>query len=176
MSLRDKIISIFNKHGSLSSEELKEILEKEHKITRSKRTIQRHIQEKIDEGILIPNRPLGREQTYSLRSNKVEKTEISNYLIKRFWREEEEIEKEYLYGDPLQTYRKARLLWLKLPSPFKEKLSSTFEQVNAELKKAKRIDNYITMMNQAKYLKKSGIPLIIHDMARILHEMEGVES
>jgi hypothetical protein len=103
------------------------------------------------------------------------KIAIPEHLIERFWREEEEIEKENLHGDPYRAYQKAKLLWFKLSSPFKEKLQPTFNEVEEGLKKAKSIDLYLTQIRQAAYLKHKGIPLIVYDISRILHEMEGVK-
>lgn len=175
MSLSDIIISIFKKHGSLSSKEVKEILEQEYNIKRNLRTIQRHIQALLDNGKVIPEKSLGREQKYSLQGDTNKKTEISGYLIKRFWREEEEIEKEVIYGELFRAYRKAELLWLKLPSPYKQKLTEHFKTANASLQNIKTQDPYFRGVQQLKLLRNT-MPIIIERLASILYEMEGKEE
>lgn len=175
MSLSDIIISIFKKHGSLSSKEVKEILEQEYNIKRSLRTVQRHIQTLLDNGKVIPEKSLGREQKYSLQDDTNKKTEISGYLIKRFWREEEEIEKDVIYGKHFRAYRKAELLRLKLPSPYKQELSEYFKTASTSLQNIKAYDPYFIGVLQLKLLRII-MPFIIERLASILYEMEGKED
>ena len=106
-----------------------------------------------------------------------EKTAISDYLIERFWREEEEIEKENINDNPSGALEKAEFLRVKLPSPYKEKLSSAFQKVNKEFAKVEGVDLYTTMVAEYNYLKNVGVPFIIESISSVLHEMEkeGVE-
>ena len=65
MSLNDKILEIYTKGGHLSTEDVTRILKDKYQIDRSPRSIQRHVIELIEEGELTPDKPKGREQTYS---------------------------------------------------------------------------------------------------------------
>jgi len=58
---------------------------------------------------------------------------IKQYLIKRFWKEEEQIENENLYGDPVRAYNKAVFLIMKLPEPYKQQLAEPLKQQKKHL-------------------------------------------
>lgn len=66
MSLNDKILEIIENWGCLSTEEITRVLKEQCQIDKSPRTIQRHIRQLVEEGELTPDKPRGREQTYSL--------------------------------------------------------------------------------------------------------------
>lgn len=134
----------------------------------------------LDAEVLLPDKSVGREQTYSLKRAFVnERTEISSYLLKRFWREEEEIEKELIYGDSWRAFRKAYLLWIKLPKPYKVKLSAAFKKAHEELKRVERgrfipplKDSYQISMEQRAILRSSIIPDLVKEISQVLHDME----
>ena len=174
MSLSDKIIELFKEHTSLSTRNVKKLLKEKYDISRTQRTIQRHIQKLVAEGTLIPNKPLGREQTYSLKTDKPdEKREVTAYLIKRFWREEEEIEKECLFGNQLRAYQRARFLIMKFPKEYRNKLLTDISELDEELKKAESGDPLITYLKQESILKSGkGMGLLLIKISDTLHEME----
>lgn len=66
MSLNDKILEIYEEQEHLSTEDVTRILKEKHQIDRSPRSIQRHIRELVKQGELTPDKPRGREQTYSV--------------------------------------------------------------------------------------------------------------
>lgn len=110
---------------------------------------------------------------YPSKNESQEQAIIPKYLIERFWKEEEEIEKENIYGDPFKAHEKARLLWLKLPSPIKENLQQTFDEVQKGLSlRASQMQYlyYRRVSNQATYLKNTGIPLIVREIAKALND------
>jgi len=180
MSLSDIIIKIFEEHGSLSSREVLEIIKQNHKkygIQRipSYRNVQRYIGKYVEEGILKPEPPIGREQKYSLTTKEERKKQLQTYLIKRFWKEEEQIENEYLYGNPIRAYKKAVLLIMKLPEPYKQRLFEPLEQVITELNKINKlfVANEIgKMLKKREFLGKDGVPYLIEKIAEQLHKMQ----
>lgn len=66
MSLNDKILEIYEEREHLSTEDVTRILKEKYQIDRNPRTIQRHVTELIKQGELAPDKPRGREQTYSV--------------------------------------------------------------------------------------------------------------
>jgi hypothetical protein len=182
MSLRDKILKLFQEQGPLSTEEVRKLLKEKYKIERNKRTIQHHVQKLIDDGKLDFDKPLGREQTYSLKSStQEEKDKVTGYLLKRFWREEEKIENEAVHGDPLDALLKAELLWKKLPSPFKEKLAPTFDTASKEFVRYYKSLKYPFQLGtfeekKAKlhgYVRGKIIPNLVECVCAALNELEG---
>lgn len=107
-----------------------------------------------------------------------ERTLIQNYLIERFWREEEQIEKEYVEGNPFKAYEKANFLRLKLPEKHQKKLIPIFEEVAQEIRKISlkqgltRIDDLEKPFKINRYLREVGIPILIEKISSILREME----
>jgi len=174
MSLSDKILDIFSKHKSLSSTQLQRILAEEYGEKRTLRTIQRYISRLVDEGKIFPNPPVGREQTYSLRTEKVdEKYEITSYLLKRFWREEEEIEKELVYGNPTRAYRKAKLLWLKFHNKYKQIAYPTLKEITERLKKINKEENIdFYRIQRTRSMLNRYLPVLISKISETLYEME----
>lgn len=183
MSLSDVILRIFQEHGSLSSKQVLEIIrqnQSKYKIKRAPtlRTIQRYISNLLREGILKPEPPVGREQKYSL-TGKEERVSFQSYLAKKFRKELEEAEIEYLYGDIFRAYRKVKILALSLPEPYKQQVKPAIEKIDEELEKIElkaRVSPY-TILNkrlaQEEYLADKGIPELIEIMNEVLYKMEG---
>jgi len=180
MSLSDIILKIFKEHGSISSRNVLEIIKQNQQKYRIRkiptlRTIQRYIRKYVEEGILKPDLPIGREQTYSLTTKEERKKQLQTYLIKRFWKEEEQIENENLYGDPVRAYNKALFLIVKLPEPYKRQLIEPLKQVKTELN---RINNnrfltvYRKMLMKHEYLQTKGVPYLIERIAEQLYKMQ----
>jgi len=177
MSLSDIIIKIFEEHGSLSSREVLEIIKQNQKtygIQRipSLRTIQRHIQKYVEEGVLKPEPPIGREQKYSLTTKEERKKQLQTYLIKRFWNHLEAIEQLYLQRDIFGAYKAADLLIRRLPNPHKQKLKKLIENIEETSKKALEKDNpYIRIIHKYNLLANL-MPTIIEAISDTLHEMQ----
>ena len=190
MSLSDIILKIFKEHGSLSSRQVLEILrqnQQKYGIKRlpSLRTIQRHISNFLRQGILKPEPPIGREQKYSLATEQ-EKTSLQAYLTRQFRKELEEVKTEYLYGNISRAYRKAKLLALSLPEPYKQQLKPTIEEIDKKLEKIKReIEqtasqpyqivsplNLVIRHSQEEYLAETAIPKLIEKINEQLYKMQ----
>ena len=180
MSLSDIILKIFKEHGSLSSRNVLEIIKQNQQKYRIRkiptlRTIQRHIRKYVEEGILKPDPPIGREQTYSLTTKEERKKQLQTYLIKRFWKEEEQIETENLYGDPVRAYNKAVFLILKLPEPYKQRLSEPLKQIKTKLNRINNnpfIIEYRRMLMKHDYLQTKAVPKLIEKINEQLYQMQ----
>jgi len=180
MSLSDIIIKIFEEHGSLSSRNVLEIIKQNQQKYRIRkiptlRTIQRYIRKYVEEGILKPDPPIGREQTYSLTTKEERKKQLQTYLIKRFWKEEEQIENENLYGDPIRAYNKALFLIVKLPDSYKQQLTEPLKQVKTELNKINNelfLTEYRKMLRKREFLQTKGVPYLIEKIAEQLYKMQ----
>lgn len=101
---------------------------------------------------------------------------LKEYLLKRFWKEEEEIEHELIYGNPIRAYNKAFLLILKLPEPYRQRVEKALNIVEEELRK---IDNDPNLFNfEQKNMKKrwllaegGGCSFLIDKIVQQLYEM-----
>ncbi|MEM3459199.1 MAG: hypothetical protein QXN36_01235 [Candidatus Bathyarchaeia archaeon] len=170
---KERIKEFLREFGALSTTQLTNKINEKYQLHYNKKTIQRDISELMLEGCVKPNPPIGREQTYSLPEKSNTKT-VSTYLLTRLWREEEEIEKLNLYNESVRAYMKARLLWLKLPSPFKQKLSPAFKKVSEALASisAESLLFDIRELRKIRYLREIGIPFLIENISLVLHEIE----
>jgi len=132
MSLNDKILTLFEKYGSLSSERVKSLLKTEYKIEKTLRTIQRHIAELVKEEKLISNPSIRREQTYAV--NRKNPSSISDFFLSKFWDELFKIRDE-LYAhksedtlaDSWDSFYRLRSLVRMLPEDIKEEIKPRIE-------------------------------------------------
>ncbi len=140
MTLSDKVRMIIETHGSLSSEMVKHYLERDFKINKSRRQVQRMIKELVEENVIVPNATFGRSQTYSISRDVP--SAISNLFLGRFWEELFEIRedlikkresKDPLTDDPLadffDTFRKLRSLVKMLPKDVQVKIKIKMEKM-----------------------------------------------
>ena len=100
---------------------------------------------------------------------------IRQYLIKRFWKEEEQIENENLYGDPVRAYNKAVFLILKLPEPYKQRLSEPLKQIKTKLNRINNnpfIIEYRRMLMKHDYLQTKAVPKLIEKINEQLYQMQ----
>ncbi len=103
---------------------------------------------------------------------------IDQYMIRRLWEEEREIEREWHSGDQFKAYDKAFALGLKLRKPYKKQFFEALKAVNQELEKIAFIyrDSQLAYLDirakQANYLKRTGNPALIEKICSILHKME----
>jgi arginine repressor len=131
LSLQDKIVKILKKHGALSSEEIKAILEKENEIDKSVKTVQRKLSTLIKNGI-VKAIPLGRELKYSL--DKEAPSAISDFFLNKFWSELFRIRQELVYHEnPGEAFVKLRSLLRMLPEGIKKKIVADIEKANLQL-------------------------------------------
>jgi len=100
---------------------------------------------------------------------------IRQNLIKRFWKEEEQIENENLYGDPVRAYNKAVFLILKLPEPYKQRLSEPLKQIKTKLNRINNnpfIIEYRRMLMKHDYLQTKAVPKLIEKINEQLYQMQ----
>ena len=103
---------------------------------------------------------------------------IRQYLIKRFWQEEREIEEEWHYGNYLTAYKKAMALAMKLWEPYREKLieeiGSIGEKLKARINSASKIvkNRHKIRKIGREYLEVEGMPQLIKVISQVLHEIE----
>ena len=134
MSLSDKILILFEKYGSLSSERVKFLLKDEYKVEKTIRTVQRHIAELVKMKKLIRNPSIKREQTYTV--NRKEPPFVSDFFLSRFWDELFEIRKELhkpkdQFSSGWDAFYKLRSLVRMLPKNLKEKIMPSIENFEA---------------------------------------------
>ncbi|MCP8309696.1 MAG: hypothetical protein H3Z53_04740 [archaeon] len=98
-----------------------------------------------------------------------QKSVVAEYLLRRFWRQEEEIEKDLL--SPLhwtRAFENANFLYEALPSPYKEKAYACFNAYKEprELADSKRLANGL------RYQTWAFTKHMLQCIVAILHEME----
>jgi uncharacterized protein (DUF2249 family) len=127
MSLNDKLIKAFRQHGALSSAEATQIINQKDPHPISKRTVQRHIEQMMSEGVLKQNAIGGREQSYSFCREKP--SSISDFFLNRFWNELFKV-REVLHspeGGANLAYLQLRSLVKILPKHMRTKLQDEVE-------------------------------------------------
>jgi len=169
MSLSDKIKELIGKQGLLSSKEITTELEKRFGIQKKQRTIQRHIQFLVDSGELIPVSGIEREIKYKLMGETENgKKEITSYLLKRYWNQEQKIE-EMIISNPRNANIMLDVFMKTLPPKYKDKLHSYInnflEQAQKQWKCSLNCSECVS--NQECYLSN-----YIEGVCSILHEME----
>jgi hypothetical protein len=87
-ALYDKILDLFQRHGILTNERVKYLLEKDFEIVVSLRTIQRHTAALVKDKELIPTTPKGRSQSYKIKSEQLSNpTGLSQFFQDKIWAE-----------------------------------------------------------------------------------------
>ena len=125
MSLSDKILNLYEKYGALSSERVTFLLEKDYKLRRNIRTIQREIS-KLVKGKKLISLPLkGREQTYELFRK--QPSALSSVFLSRIWDEIFAIRKELhcpekQFDKNWENFFRLRSLVQLLPEDFKRNI------------------------------------------------------
>lgn len=126
--LRDKIIEVLRRYGALSTHQVTKIVNKEHGFRYNKKTIERRIAELKTEGKVVPNPPMGREQTYSAsRKPRL----VSEFFINQFWKNLDVIRNENASKDSLTAFFRLRSLIKMYPE--------LFEELKLDIEKTQRI-------------------------------------
>lgn len=81
---KDKILDVLRRYVALSTTQITRIVNKRYAFHFNKKTIERDIADLKKEGKVVPNPPIGREQTYSI-SRKPRR--VSEFFINEFWKD-----------------------------------------------------------------------------------------
>ena len=196
MSLGDKTLQaiqeikqILEKHGKNGWLRLKECEKLFVKLNPHEKSLTRHrrfyrLVKQIDNGKItdLQHIKLGDYAWIGLKEAdpstlKAKPSLIKQYLMRRLWQEEREIEREWHSGDQFKAYDKAFALGLKLWKPYKKQFFEALKTVNQKLEMIAFIyrgsePKYFIRAKQANYLRTVGNPTLIEKICSILHKME----
>ena len=173
MSLSDKILDLYEKYGSLSSERVTFLLEKEFDIIRNIRTIQRKIRRLVNEKKLVSLPLKGREQSYEVYTN--HPSLLSSAFLSRIWDELFTIREETHYPKKqfeksLESFRRLSSLIQLLPEEFKQRIKPKIDSFG-ELDK-EEWDEIGNTIGFKQILTIGGVAFGDDEMARKIRKQE----
>jgi len=134
---RDRILVVLRQHRALSTTQITTTYNRKYETRYNNKTIERDIRYLLGKGKVVPNPPIGREQTYSVSQ---EPRLVSEFFISQFWKDLNDY-RNLNVTDSLGAFWNTRSLIKTYPGMY-EALESDIKKTQRSLETHKEKEQY----------------------------------